>query len=182
MHARTQGHFEVFICNTDELPDGADSVPTQECFNKYPLDRAADNDEFSPIDPNYPGRYFVDPECRKDEIELNRDLIADAGSRGYTSHMRYVLPEGLECKQCVIQSVYRECYWEPCSSVRYIYIYIDTSLNKFLSDQNNRFGHIGACSEKIYKFSIPPQYVDRPREPSHQENDINKDIVDIFSV
>lgn len=104
-----QGHYEVFICNTDELPDGADSVPTQACFNKFPLDRAADNGEFSPIDPNFPGRYFVDPECRKDEIELNRDFLAEAGSRGYTSHMRYVLPDGLECKQCVIQSVYREC-------------------------------------------------------------------------
>ena len=45
------------MCNTDEMDD-PDGLPTQECFNKHPLDRAPDDGAASPIDPNYPGRYY----------------------------------------------------------------------------------------------------------------------------
>jgi len=41
-------------------------VPKQSCFNKYPLDRAGDaaDLQYGPVDPEYPGRYFLDPPCR----------------------------------------------------------------------------------------------------------------------
>ncbi|CAM9970743.1 unnamed protein product, partial [Hapterophycus canaliculatus] len=93
------GHCEFFICNTDELED-PDGLPTQECFNKHPLTRASDDGGASPIDPNYPGRYYVDPECRKDETEQSSNSVD-----GYNIKMRYVLPE-IECEHCILQMVY----------------------------------------------------------------------------
>ena len=101
-----QGHMEFFICNTDELPQGADSVPTQECFNKIPLDRDPNYGNFSPIDPSYYGRYHLDPECTADEtnIEVMNDW------RGWIARMHYLIPEDLECEHCVLQAVYRERY------------------------------------------------------------------------
>ena len=97
--------MEFFICNTDELPEGADSVPTQECFNKFPLDRDPDYGSFSPIDPDYYGRYHLDPECTADEtnIEVMNDW------RGWIARMHYLIPADLECEHCVLQAVYREC-------------------------------------------------------------------------
>lgn len=44
-----------------DLEDGPDSPVTQGCLNMYPLDRAADGGDASPIDPNHPGRYPADP-------------------------------------------------------------------------------------------------------------------------
>ncbi|CAN0394644.1 unnamed protein product, partial [Ectocarpus sp. 12 AP-2014] len=66
MNAYHWGHCEFFVCNTDDMDD-PDGVPTQECFNMHPLTRADDDGDASPIDPNYPGRYYVDPECREGE-------------------------------------------------------------------------------------------------------------------
>lgn len=54
---KKQGHLEFFICNADEMED-PDGVPTQGCFNKHPLTRAPGDDDNSPIDPAYPGRYY----------------------------------------------------------------------------------------------------------------------------
>lgn len=96
--------MEFFICNTDELPEGADSVPTQECFNKYPLDRDPDYGSYSPIDPAYPGRYFIDPECTADETNI--DVPNDW--RNWIARMHYLMPADLECDRCVLQAVYRE--------------------------------------------------------------------------
>ena len=58
-----QGHIEFFLCCSDDLDD-PDWVVTQECFNKYPLNRAEDDSFNSPVDTVYPGRYYVDPPCR----------------------------------------------------------------------------------------------------------------------
>lgn len=46
--------------------DDPDGVPKQSCFNNYPLDRAGDAADlaYGPVDPDYPGRYFLDPPCR----------------------------------------------------------------------------------------------------------------------
>eukprot|EP00903_Cladosiphon_okamuranus_P006097 g6007.t1 len=99
MNAYHWGHCEFFVCNTDEMDD-SDGVPTQECFNKHPLTRAEDDGGASPIDPKYPGRYYVDPECREGETEQGPKPI-----EGYNIRMRYVLPD-IECEHCILQMVY----------------------------------------------------------------------------
>lgn len=106
--APAQGHYELFICNADELPDGVDSEPTQECFNKYPLNRDPDYGSYSPIDPAYPGRYFTDPECTASETNYPNESQYDDDD-GWTMRMHYLMPADLECGHCVLQAVYREC-------------------------------------------------------------------------
>lgn len=105
---RQQGHLEFFICNADDLPGGPDSPVTQSCFNKYPLDRAADDGDASPIDPNHPGRYYVDPPCRAAETDQTKP--AGTGS-GDVVTARYQLPAGLTCERCTIQMVYCELFF-----------------------------------------------------------------------
>lgn len=100
-----QGHLEFFICDTDSVKDGEDKVMLRSCFNEYPLDRAKGDDENSPIDPNYPGRYIVEPECRGEET--NYPKPEDAPS-GYIMRMNYMLPENLTCKRCILLMVYCE--------------------------------------------------------------------------
>lgn len=98
-----QGHLEFFICNADNDPDG---IPTQECFNEYPLTRAEGDDYNSPVDPNFPGRYYCDPTCRgkTGEVDQTKPLHAISGENMI---MRYVLPD-IECSHCILQMVYRE--------------------------------------------------------------------------
>lgn len=99
-----QGHLEYFICNADDLDD-PEGVVTQECFNMHPLTRAEGDDVNSPIDPNFSGRYYCDPECREFETDQTHD-IRSAG--GYVMTMNYQLPKGLTCKRCILQMVYCE--------------------------------------------------------------------------
>lgn len=98
-----QGHCEYFICDTADLADPM-GVATQECFNMHPLTRAPDDGSASPIDPNYPGRYYVDPECRENETEQGKP---EKAPKGYNIKMRYVLPN-IECDHCVLQMIYCE--------------------------------------------------------------------------
>ena len=68
----------------------------------------------SPIDSNYPGRYYVDPPCRGENGEVDQDFYKEnlrdvAGTTPYRMFMRFVLPEGLTCKHCVVQCKY--CEW-----------------------------------------------------------------------
>ncbi|CAN0252453.1 unnamed protein product, partial [Ectocarpus fasciculatus] len=104
MNAYHWGHCEFFVCNTADMAD-PDGVPTQECFNMHPLTRADDDGDASPIDPNYPGRYYVDPECRAGETEQSSE--DDNTIEGYNIKMRYVLPD-MECEHCILQMVYCE--------------------------------------------------------------------------
>ncbi|CAM9761192.1 unnamed protein product [Ectocarpus fasciculatus] len=110
MNAYHWGHLEFFICNADEMED-PDGIPTQECFNEYPLTRAEGDDYNSPIDPDFPGRYYVDPTCRAEEGEVDQTKPEDAIS-GENMIMRYVLPD-IECSHCIMQMVYhtgKTCY------------------------------------------------------------------------
>ncbi|CAM9160118.1 unnamed protein product [Hapterophycus canaliculatus] len=95
------GHVEFFICDTADLDP--DDVVTQECLNKYPLTRAPDANAASPIDPNYPGRYYMDPPCRKDEVEQNVGVWVPEDP--YNVRMRYLLPD-ITCDHCVLQMHY----------------------------------------------------------------------------
>lgn len=104
--------MEFFICNSEDLSD-PDGVPTQGCFNMYPLTRSAGDDVNSPIDPNYPGRYYVDPECREEETDQEKP---EGAAGGYVMHMNYDLPAGLTCKRCILQMVYCECSFVVCDA------------------------------------------------------------------
>ncbi|CAB1104009.1 unnamed protein product [Ectocarpus sp. CCAP 1310/34] len=97
------GHVEVFLCDTADLPEGEDSIVTQSCFNDYPLDRAVDDEFNGPIDPNYTGRFILDPPCRASETD--QDLLEGAYP-GDVATARYQLPEGVVCDHCVVQMVY----------------------------------------------------------------------------
>ena len=92
------------MCNTDDLPDGPDSPVTQSCLNKYPLDRAEDDDN-QPIDPANRGRFFLDPPCRAGET--NQDLLPGAYP-GDVATARFKLPDGVTCERCIVQMVYCE--------------------------------------------------------------------------
>lgn len=99
-----QGHLELFICNADELDD-PDGVPVQSCFNKYPLTRASDDGDASPIDPKYPGRYYIDPPCRQYETDQTKPPGSEPGP---IVTARYMLPAKLTCKRCIVQMIYCE--------------------------------------------------------------------------
>ena len=97
------------MCDTKDLDD-PDGVVTQECLNKYPLTRVYNANDASTIDPNYPGRYYTDPPCRKDEVEQN--VSDNIPANPYNVKMRYRLPD-IECDHCVLQMHYRE-FWFGC--------------------------------------------------------------------
>lgn len=96
--------MEFFLCDVQDLED-PDGVVTQECLNKHPLDRAPDAGDGSPIDLAYLGRYYMDPPCRKDEVE--QDVSSNFHDSTYTVRMRYLLPD-IECEHCVMQMHYSE--------------------------------------------------------------------------
>lgn len=124
-----QGHLEFFICNAADLAAGEDSVVTQECFNKYPLTRAADDGDASPIDPNYPGRYYVDPPCREDETDQTK---LPGAEKGPVNTARYQLPEGLVCDRCTIQMIY--CEFRSMLSSRVYVVLIQASILDAIAD------------------------------------------------
>lgn len=99
-----QGHLEFFLCNTDDLDD-PEGVAVQSCFNKYPLTRASDDGSASPIDPTYPGRYYVDPPCREFETDQSKPEGSEPGA---ILTARYVLPQGVTCDRCIMQMIYCE--------------------------------------------------------------------------
>lgn len=101
----SQGHLEFFICNSDSLLEPEESVVTQGCFNMHPLDRASDDGDASPIDPNHRGRYYVDPPCRA--AETDQTMVPGAAT-GDVVTARYQLPDGLTCSRCIVQMVYCE--------------------------------------------------------------------------
>ncbi|CAM9637939.1 unnamed protein product [Ectocarpus sp. 4 AP-2014] len=86
------GHVEYFLCDAS---NDLDSVPKQSCFNEYPLDRADDDSFNSPVDPDYPGRYYIDPPCRgeNNEVDQTRPELEGVLMDGTVNHMRYKLPE-----------------------------------------------------------------------------------------
>lgn len=95
----------MFICDANDLPGGPGSVVTQSCFNKYPLDRAMEDDANNPIDPNNPGRFILDPPCRSAETD---QTMVDGAFYGDVATAKFQLPEGLTCERCVVQMAYCE--------------------------------------------------------------------------
>lgn len=95
----------MFLCNSADLPDGPESTVTQSCFNKYPLDRAEDDEINGPIDPANRGRFILDPPCRA--AETDQELLSGAFP-GDVATARFQLPAGVTCDRCVVQMVYCE--------------------------------------------------------------------------
>jgi len=62
--AHHNGHIEVSICDLGD-PSSENGRPSQECLDKHKLERVADPGApvESPIDPNFPTRYYLDPKC-----------------------------------------------------------------------------------------------------------------------
>ncbi|CAN0407335.1 unnamed protein product [Ectocarpus sp. 12 AP-2014] len=91
--------------------DDPDGVVTQDCLNMYPLDRDETDWWNSPIDPDYPGRFFVNPECRGETGETDqtgRPMLNDGEvglDNGYINVGRYHLPN-IQCEHCVLQMKY----------------------------------------------------------------------------
>ena len=104
--AHHMGHFEFYICDTDDLINNEKKV-TQECLYQHRLLRVYDETSISPIDENYPYRYYIEPsECM--EFQTN-------GYPGHIVKVKYKLPETLVCEHCVLQWWYftgNSCIYE----------------------------------------------------------------------
>ena len=101
--AHHNGYVEMRLCSdANQL--------SQDCLNANQLIRVARSDDVTPIDPAYPGRFYLDPPC-----DASRPLEADAygynygnqlfGS-GHAMRMSYQLPANLTCENCVMQMYY----------------------------------------------------------------------------
>eukprot|EP00656_Telonema_subtile_P030068 TRINITY_DN330_c0_g1_i1.p1 TRINITY_DN330_c0_g1~~TRINITY_DN330_c0_g1_i1.p1 ORF type:complete len:931 (+),score=199.88 TRINITY_DN330_c0_g1_i1:188-2980(+) len=78
--AHHKGHFEFRLCtNPSDL--------TQNCFDQHVLSRAASSPTASPLDPQYPGRWYLPP---------------GSGSQ----LMEFLLPADVSCDRCVLQWTY----------------------------------------------------------------------------
>lgn len=97
------GWFEFYVCDKSDLADPAGRI-TQACLNKHKLLRSqSDPLNESPIDPEYPGRFYMYPKCH---MSLNAD------GQGYM-RIKYDLPRDLNCDHCVLQWWYvtaNTCY------------------------------------------------------------------------
>ncbi|CAM9828982.1 unnamed protein product, partial [Hapterophycus canaliculatus] len=69
----------------------------------HPLDRAEDDGDASPIDPDHRGRYYVDPTCRAEETDQTK---LPGAVYGDVVTARYKLPDGVTCDHCIVQMVY----------------------------------------------------------------------------
>lgn len=70
-----------------------------------PLTRVEGDSINSPIDPDFEGRYYVDPPC---EGAGGPVVLPDGAQHGQVMSMQYQLPQGLTCEHCVLQMVYCE--------------------------------------------------------------------------
>lgn len=82
--AHHKGWFEFYICDNDE-----GGAITTDCLKQ--LERDENDPSDSPIDPQYPGRYYCPPTCHP-EYESSGTMT-----------MRYKLPTDLSCEHCVLQ-------------------------------------------------------------------------------
>uniref|UniRef100_A0A0G4HRU4 CBM1 domain-containing protein n=1 Tax=Chromera velia CCMP2878 TaxID=1169474 RepID=A0A0G4HRU4_9ALVE len=121
--AHHRGHYEFFLCDVRDLPDPSGKLE-QACFNKYPLRRAPVEGEISPVDPLYPGRYYLEPPCARDHVD---QTVANGYKRHFesaqTTRMQYYLPD-IECEHCVLQWY----WWEAnaCNPIGYRREYFST--------------------------------------------------------
>ncbi len=89
--AHHMGWWQFYLCDKgDEL--------SQTCLNKHMLLRDPNDPSISPVDHNFPGRYYMIPTCY--------------GAAAYDQTVRYKLPAGLTCPHCVLQ-----WYWVTANVV-----------------------------------------------------------------
>eukprot|EP01134_Creolimax_fragrantissima_P002165 CFRG2165T1 len=89
-----RGHYEFRVCDFKENGNQL----TQTCLNEHLLLRADGDDAVSSIDPDHPERYYLEPTCANPyDIEGNGVLF---------HHMKYHIPDSLQCEFCIVQWVY----------------------------------------------------------------------------
>eukprot|EP00121_Abeoforma_whisleri_P000758 Awhi_evm1s671 len=95
--AHHKGHFEFWLCDQAEV--------TFECLNKYHLVRAEDSTHpLSPIDSEFPERYYLEPSCAGDSPNnFDDENQANLIPKSQRITMKYKLPEGVTCDHCVLQ-------------------------------------------------------------------------------
>lgn len=118
--AHHRGHFEVKVCDRASFGLDRSSAPTQECFSAKSLERVPDTTfpdsvDISPIDPNYPDRYYLPPACAlTKENTLMGGYHVRTGEKvsfqllpcftRYSVFPGYQLPADLTCDNgCVVQ-------------------------------------------------------------------------------
>jgi hypothetical protein len=89
------GLVEVYLC------DKADAL-SQDCLNKHLLLRDPNDPSISPVDPNFPGRYYMIPTCYGAAASMNQTA-------------RYKLPATLDARGTVVLvSSSERCFGNPC--------------------------------------------------------------------
>eukprot|EP00039_Didymoeca_costata_P032197 m.37038 g.37038 ORF g.37038 m.37038 type:complete len:975 (+) comp9235_c0_seq1:305-3229(+) len=106
--AHHAGHFEFAVCDID---DG--NQFSQTCLNQNILERVEDSNDVSPIDSNYPGRYYLEPinQCLIDKRNISGamdpndtiDHVFQQFGSALRVRMKYKLPENMTCSHCVLQ-------------------------------------------------------------------------------
>jgi len=114
------GHMEFFLCDTKDLND-PDNL-TQDCVNKHQLVRDPNFESLTPIDPKYPGRFFLEPKCLHDQDAPKEDGL----QIGQRMTVHYKLPEGLVCDHCILQ-----LWWITSNSC------LPPGYREFFSDKTN---------------------------------------------
>lgn len=125
------GYFDFYLCDLDAC--GTDDL-SEDCFTGgycYQLNRVKHTDcedpkvdtnfECGPVDAAYPGRWYVP--CRS-TAHVGVHVVG-----GNSGTMRYKLPDGVECKHCVIQ-----WYWGTANSCA------PSGFLDFFTTYNNPFG------------------------------------------
>lgn len=89
-----KGHFEFYICNKNDLSSPENGIH-QECLYQNRLLRDETYDSISPIDGNFPWRYYVEPStCMEFQLEPYP---------GFKTTVHFKLPSELVCDHCVLQ-------------------------------------------------------------------------------
>jgi hypothetical protein len=89
--AHHMGWCQFYLC------DKGDAL-SQDGLNKRMLLRDPNDPSISPVDASFLGRYYIIPTCYGTEMSMNQTV-------------RYKLPEGLTCTNCVLQ-----WYWVTANS------------------------------------------------------------------
>lgn len=73
----------------------------------HPLNRVDGGPDDSPIDPAFPGRYYADSPCLRQERDQT-GLIPPRAPLGHIMVQKYQLPVGLFCEHCILRMTWRE--------------------------------------------------------------------------
>jgi len=124
------GHYEFKLCNRTISGDTlASRAEGQACLDAHVLLRAPldsncqpndDNPDCQPIDPNFPGRWYLPPPNYGTHGSPGNTSAVLPYAVGEVHKMRYVIPTGFSCDSCTLQ-----WYWSTGNSCLYDDSYFD---------------------------------------------------------